>query len=119
MRRRNFLVSAVVLFSLAIILVVIAIISYNFVWCDDGFLDSSHPTCLYRDRVSRTVIAEHTIDQERPYLSIIEETLGAVLFFAVGILSLVCAFKAPKENRPDDPTGIGIDDIEPGPHPPN
>jgi hypothetical protein len=115
MRRRNFLASAVILFSLAIILVVIAIITYNFVWCNDGFLDSSHPFCVYRDS-GGNVVARHTIDQERPYLSIIKEILGAVLFFAVGILSLVCTFK---KDPPSEPPPPPEDEAGPTPNPPN
>jgi len=111
MRPRNFLATAVILFFLAIILVVIAIFTYNFVWCNDGFLDSSHPICEHLDS-SGNVVAKHTIDQERPYLSIIGEILGAVLFFAVGILSLVYAFKAPREGS----STITIDPPEPDLH---
>ena len=103
MRRKISLASAVVLFSLAIILVAIAIISYNFVWCNDWFLDSTHPYCVYRDS-SGNVVAKHTIDQERPYLTIIEEILGAILFSAVGTFSLVCAFKTPMlDDEPPPP----------------
>lgn len=116
MRRRNFLASAVILFSLAIILVVIAIITYNFVWCNDGFLDSSHPICEHLDS-SGNIVVKHTIDQERPYLSIIEEILGAVLFFAAGIFFLVCAFKAPSPDfiNPPPPPPDFIDPPPPSP----
>ena len=118
MRRRNFL--AVFFFSLTIILVVWAIITYNFVWCNDGFLDSSHPICAHLDS-SGNIVAKHNIDQERPYLSIIGEILGAVLCFAAGILFLVSAFKAPKGPGPTGHNNSNkpIGNIEPGPRPPN
>lgn len=113
MRRKISLASAIILFSLAMILVVIAIISYNFVPCNGEIMNPGDRCIHYNSFGIET--GRYTIDQERPYPTIIKEALGAFLFFAVGI---VCAFKVPREKKPPKPKHP-INSPEPGPHPPN
>jgi hypothetical protein len=57
--------------------------------------------CIHYD-IYGNEIGSYTIDQERQHWTIFGEGLGAILFFAVGILSLVCTFKAsaPEPNNP-------------------